>query len=138
MDLAGWVSISINAVLLAAFYFGKKWIETNVETSVQHKFDEKLEATKSDLRAKEADISALRDMVLSGSAQRRALLDNRRLVAVERVWAAVGKLAPFVMASASMARIKFDVAARYAPTDPNFRKIFDAMLIGKQSIRRNG
>jgi hypothetical protein len=66
-------------------------------------------------------------MVLSGSAQRRALLDNRRLVAVERVWAAVGKLAPFVMASASMARIKFDVAARYAPTDPNFRKIFDAI-----------
>jgi hypothetical protein len=127
MDLAGWISTSINVVLLASFYFGKKWIETNVERSVRHKFDEKLEATKSDLRAKEAEISALRDMVLSGSAQRRALLDNRRLVAVERIWANVGKLAPFTMASAAMATISFDAAARRVPNDPNLRKFFDVI-----------
>jgi hypothetical protein len=135
MNLAVLVSALINLAVLAAFYFAKRWIEASVERSVQHKFDEKLEATKSDLRAREAEISSLRDMVLSGSAQRRALLDNRRLLAVERVWAAVGKLAPFVMLSASMAHIKFDVAARYAPTNPNLRKVFD--LLANPSLMEN-
>jgi hypothetical protein len=39
-----------------------------------------------------------------GTAQRRALLDKRRIEAVERVWAATNRLAPFATASAAMTR----------------------------------
>jgi hypothetical protein len=102
MDWGLWVSVSINVLILAAFLAGRKWIEASVEKSIQHRLDEKLEATKSDLRAKEAEISALREMVLSGTAQRRALLDKRKLEAVERIWASLTRLAPFVAVSRSM------------------------------------
>ncbi len=135
MLLAAWIPTAISAALLAAFYFVRKWIEANVEKSVQHTFDQKLEVTKSDLRAKEAEISALRDMVLSGRAQRNALLDKRRIEAVERIWAAVGRLAPFLMTSASMAVVEFDVAAKDIPRNPNLRTFFsriaDPSLVDK-------
>jgi hypothetical protein len=124
MDIAGWISLAINGAFLVLFFVGRKLIETNVTKSVEHKFDTKLEATKSDLRAKETEISALLDMVLSGRTQRQALLDKRKIEAVEAIWVAVGKLAPFALASASMARIKFDKAAEKAPRDPNLRKFF--------------
>ena len=71
-----------------------------ITKGVQHEFDVKLEkirATlkaseeelKSDLREKEAEIGILRNTVLSGSASRQALLDKRRLEAVEKIWTAV-------------------------------------------------
>jgi hypothetical protein len=136
MDLAGWISVAINVLILALVLGGRKWIEASVEKRVQHKFDQKLEAAKTelrkneeafkgDLRAKEAEISALRDAVLSGREQRQALLDKRRIEAVERIWEAAGRLAPFHLASATMARINFDEAAKRAPRRPELRNFFN-------------
>jgi hypothetical protein len=47
-----------------------------------HKSDD---AFKSELRSKEAEIAALRDGILSRRMQRQALLDKRRMEAVEKV-----------------------------------------------------
>jgi hypothetical protein len=125
MGIAGWISVAVNGAFLVLYFVGRKWIEVNVTKSVEYKFDTKLEATKSDLRAKETEISALRDMVLSGRTQRQALLDKRRIEAVEAIWVVVGKLAPFVFASATMARIDFAKAAKRAHDEPNLRQFFN-------------
>ena len=108
-----------------SFFVGKKWIESNVEKSVEHKFAKQLADLNSNLRLKEFEIAALRDGVLSGRAQRQALMDKRRIEAVEHVWERVGKLAPFEMTSATMARINFDAAGRRTPYEPNLRKLFE-------------
>lgn len=135
MDLAGWIPTLISLAVLASLIAGRKWIESKIEKSVQHQFDTKLEATKSDLRAKEAQLSALLDTVLSGTAQRQALLDKRRIEAVERIWAATNQMAPFLTVSAVMAHINFDVAAKESPGRPNARQLFN--MIAPPSLVEN-
>lgn len=135
-----WTSLIPTAVLALALYLGRSWIKAGIEKSVQHGFDTKIETLraelrsneekfKSELRTKESEISALRDGVLSGRANRQALLDARRIEAVEHVWKAVVELAPYKFVSASMAVVKFDAIAEEVPRNPNARKIFE--IIGK-------
>lgn len=130
----------ITAGLAILIFTAKHKIKAEIERSVQHKFDAKIETLrgdlrkneeefKSELRLKETEISALRDGVLGGRVNRQAMLDKRRLEAVERVWAAVAELAPFKAISASMAVINFDAASKQSPHEPTLRKFFE--IIGK-------
>jgi hypothetical protein len=135
MDWGLWISVTINLVVLGVLVAGRKSIEAGIEKTIQHRFDQKLAITNSDLRAKEAEIAALREMVLGGRAQRQALLDRRKLEAVERVWASLTGLAPLVMVARSMASINFDEAAKRAPNEPKLRQMFD--MIAKPSLLDN-
>jgi hypothetical protein len=125
VDLVEWIPTVISAATLVSVIAGRKWIEANIEKRVQHQFDTKLESTRSQLRAREAQISALRDMVLNGTAQRQGLLDKRRIDAVERIWAATNRLAPFAAVSASMASINFDAASKRTPHEEKLRQFFN-------------
>jgi hypothetical protein len=132
MDWGLLISLGVNVLIAVALLAGKKSIEAGIEKSIQHRLDERLEATKSDLRAKEAEISALREMVLSGTAQRKALVDKRKLEAVERIWASLTRLAPFVAVSRSMRSINLAHAAKRTPQEPKLRHFFD--VIAKPSL----
>lgn len=138
MEWTAWIPTAIAAFLVLLVFVGKHSIKAEIEKSVQHKFDAKIETLraeirkneeefKSELRLKETEISALRDGVLGGRVNRQAMLDKRRLEAVERVWAAVTELAPFKFASATMSNIKFDAAAKEASRDPKVRLLFKTM-----------
>lgn len=135
----GWptiILILLNLSLVIGIFFGRNWLKANIENSVRHKFDERIEGIrtelrkseeklKSELRSKELEISTLRDVVLSGRANRQALFDKRQMEAVERLWAAFIALNPYKTVSASMSRIKLERAAERAPHEPNLRKFFE-------------
>lgn len=135
MDFSTWIP---TAVLVAMLFFARNWIKARIESSVRNEFDSKLETLrtelrkseetfKSELRSKESEISALRDGVLSGRLNRQALLDKRRMDAVEKLWKAVVDLAPYKFLSSTMAIVKFDEASKEASRNPNFRKIFEML-----------
>jgi hypothetical protein len=143
MEWTTWIPTAVLSVLI---FLGRNWIKASIGKGVEHKFNTKIETLraelrkneeefKSELRTKETQISALRDGVLSGRANRQALVDKRRIEAVERVWKAVIELAPFKIISATMAAIKFDEAAKATPTDPNVRKLFG--IIGNTQTNDN-
>jgi len=111
-------------------------ITTRLTKSVQYEFDKKLEvlrtdqrkseeAFKADLRAKDAQIDLLRSGAISSLASRQAVLDKRRIEAVDQLWSAIVELAPAKVASAWMAHIKFDAAAKEAAKNLRFRKLFE-------------
>jgi hypothetical protein len=88
-DLLSILSICISVGIPIAIFIARNWLVAWISNSVQHRFNveiEKLRAElrkneerfKSDLREKEAEISTLRNSVLSGSTSRQALLDKRR------------------------------------------------------------
>ena len=140
MEWIAWIPTAIAAVLACTVFIAKHRIKAEIERSVQHKFDAKIETLraelrrneeefKSELRLKETVITALRDGVLSGRANRQALLDKRRLEAVERVWVAVTEFTAFKYVSALMANIKFDAAAEEASRNPSARLAFQTMGI---------
>ncbi len=127
-DLLEWIPAIITVLMAIGVFAGKNWLKARIERSVQHTFDLKLEniradlraseeRLKSDLRTKETEISALRDGILSGRAQRQALLDQRRLEAVERIWTRVSTgLGAYKSIATMMGIVNFDAAAKRTPT----------------------
>lgn len=122
-------------VFLIAAYFGRQWFVERIKRGVQHQFDEKIEELRSTLRrsedqfkarllGKEAEISSLRTWVLGGAANRRALLDKRRLDAVERVWTTVIDMSPLKHIASIMMRIDFKETAKHAGK-PEVQKFLD-------------
>jgi hypothetical protein len=127
MSTIDWVTVaalSIYGILLFLNFVFTKW----TEKSIQHRFDEKLESLKHDLRTKEAEISALLEGVLSGRANRQALLDKRRLEAVEKIWAAVIALGPAKALSKAMSIIKYDAVAKEISKDPKHLELIEKFL----------
>jgi hypothetical protein len=132
------IALVMSASGLAALA-ARVWIKSSVEKSVQHKFDARIETVraefrsneeklKSELRAREDELSVIREKVLSGRANRDALVDARRLKAVERAWGSVTALASFKAISGSMAVIKLSEASKAAPIDAKVRKIFEIIV----------
>src|SRR5262249_50537024 len=138
MSTMDWVTVVAlliyGAFLIAQFVF-TRWAERRI----QYGFDAKIENLraelrqneerfKHDLRTKEGEISALREGVLSGRANRQALLDKRRLEAVEKIWTAVIALGPAKALSATMSIIKYDAVAREISKDPKARELIEMLL----------
>lgn len=116
----------------------RAYIRAVAEKSVQHSYDARLESLKgeirqseerlkSELRNNESEIAALRDGALGGRASRLAMLDKRRLEAVERLWRAVTELAPLKGLAATLGVIKFEESAKLAARNANAREMFKAM-----------
>lgn len=137
MTFIDWiVSTFSSAGLIAALgWLLRSVIETRLRASVQHEFDEKLEAFrtdlrkteeafKADLRAKESEIEALRSGALSGLINRQVVLEKRRVEAIEQLWDAVEKLAPLKMPAYMMASVKYEDALKRVEQDRNARTFF--------------
>lgn len=88
MSWADWVPALTSSTVLGVlgFVLGTAY-KAQVETSVQHSFDKKLEGLRSTIRRSDEQISALQSGALSALTSRQANLDRRRLEAVELLWA---------------------------------------------------
>ena len=138
MDWLGLLALVLYLGTLVGVFAGRNWLQAWVQRWATHGFDTKLEQLraelrakeeelKSDLRVKESEITALRDGVLSGRTQREALIDKRRIEAVDGLWQAYMALAPLVMSSALMTSIKFDAAAAASARNPKARELFETL-----------
>ncbi|NKE72809.1 hypothetical protein [Candidatus Manganitrophus noduliformans] len=142
MELIPWFpALTTTGLLAAALWLGRNLIATRLTKSVEHEFNTKLETLraqlrdseerlKAELRAKEAEISALRSGALSALASRQAALDKRRLEAVDQLWSSVSALAPARALAATMSVIKFETAAPLAEKDPKTRQFFEMIGAG--------
>jgi hypothetical protein len=117
-DTIAWLALGLSLLWPVAVFAGRNWLKVRIERGVQHNFDVKMEGlrtelreneerTKSRLRDREAEISALRGAVLTGSAGRQSLLDKRRFEAVEKIWTAVNDFAHLRLLSEMMAHLDF-------------------------------
>lgn len=136
MELMDWFpAITTTSLFAAALWFGQNLIRTRLTNSVAHEFNAKLEELraqlregeerfKADLRAKEAEIAALRGGAMTALASRQVAVDKRRLEAIDQLWSAVNALAPARAISAMMSSIKFEAAAKESEKDPKVREFF--------------
>jgi len=142
-DWQFWLLLLLYLGTPVVIFIGRNWIKARIEGSVRAGFEAKLETLRSDLRrseeelkselrSKEAQITALRDGILSGRAQRQALVDKRRLEAIDGLWAAFNALVPFTMVSRFMAVVNFDVAAKEVNQHPNAQQFFRMIAGGDQ------
>ncbi len=141
-----WLPTILSGIFLIGMLIVEKWTEGRIK----HEFDQKLarmaaelrksEAQfKAELRSRETEISSLRDSVLSGRANRQALLDKRRFEAVEKIWTAVNDLAQLKGLSAAMAVVNFKAVAKDAedPKIQQFLSLVGATAPAQDALPRN-
>lgn len=134
MSIADWVpALSTAAGLGFVGWLLRNWISTRLAKSVGFEFDRKLELLKAehraseewlraDLRAKEAEIAALRAGAMTALSNRQIAIDKRRLDAIDQLWAAVLSLSKARGVSLMMSTLKFEAVAERAETDPKMRE----------------
>ncbi len=114
-------------------------IKTFIEKKIQHGFDERLESMraefrrseellKSELRLREAERSVLHSTIMSGRNQRQALLDKRRIEAVEQLWVSTMALAPYKNLAVTMSIINFVNTAERIKKDPQLKQFINSLL----------
>ncbi len=131
-DLLTILSFVVSGVI-GLLYLGLK---TRVVEAVKHEFESSLEnlrsdyrnseeTLKSDLRSKESQISLLKETILSRGSRRDALLDERRIKAVDNLWAAVIAYNSYRIGAMSLSVINFEKAAERAVYDKKIQQFFD-------------
>jgi hypothetical protein len=128
MQWVSLISTILSWIFIAALFFGRKFVEAEIENRVEHRFNERLERLRAELQTKANEIAALREGVFSGRMQRQALLDKRRMEAVERAWASAVAISSLKTAASLVSMIKFDVAAREAAGNAQFRDVMKVFL----------
>ena len=129
MDLATAIAleilsaISVPALISIAVFLGGTWIKAEIDGRVRHSYDLQLEELRAALsrqaderraenQARDGQLHALRDTALSAMSSRHAALDQRRLIAAERLWAAVAAQAPAKAALRMVAPLNMDEVFR--------------------------
>ncbi len=142
MDFISWIpALTTTSLFGALIWLCREFISTRLTRSVQHEFDRKLakvradfqaaeEQLKSELREKEAAITALRGGALSTLASRQVAIDKRRLKAIDQLWCAFNSLAPARGITTSISFFKFDVTAKQAVHDDRLRSFFETIGSG--------
>ena len=121
-----------------ALWLGRKFIAIRLVKSVEHKFNEELEAVRAEFRNKEKELKAslqerqneitdLRSGALTAMASRQMALDKRRLESVDQLWSSMIALSGARNISSLMAGVNFDIAAEEATRNPKVREAFTMM-----------
>lgn len=98
-----------------------------VEKSVTSRFEREMEAVRSDLRLKESKITALQSAALNGRAGRQALMDTRRIEAVDTLWRDVIRLNPFLWSTRMTEILKLDAIAERVNSEPNVKTFIETL-----------
>jgi O6-methylguanine-DNA--protein-cysteine methyltransferase len=140
MQIIDWLLTisSSSAVTVFVLWLARSLIVTRLTKSVQHEFDQKIEVVRSELRkselafqanirASDAQLEALRSGALSGMTARQALVDKRRIEAVDQLWEGVRAIAPGKTAVMMVSVINYEAMAKTAFKDAKAAAVFGAM-----------
>jgi len=132
--LAGPVIIMLAVIAWAV----RIWIKATIERGTQAAFDRGLEQLRSDLRVREASLASLQNAVLQDRGGQAAVLDKRRIEALEAVWAETVRLRPAMMSVTNMRLLRYDVLEQRAPKEPKLREMLSLLQgDGKMSLFQN-
>lgn len=134
-----WLPVAANFLLLlftpVAAFFLKVRIEASVRASVERQ-NEVLrselraneERLKSELRAKEAEFSSTLDKVLNRVGTRQALIDERRLKAVEAIWTSLKIARQFKGIASTLGILNLPAVSAESLRNPRMREFAAAFL----------
>jgi hypothetical protein len=124
--ISPWIpSVVMTALISLAAWIGlPKLLAGAIDRAVQHKLDERLERIRAEIRSAETSIDALRTSALSGVTARQTMLDTRKLVAVERLWAALISMSSAKSVAVMTGSVKLDELLRRSNgTDSQARSV---------------
>lgn len=144
MDLTEFVAwipsiTTATAISILTFIF-RNWFIVRITSSVKHEYDAKLEVIKSELKtteqdllfkleARDGELQALKSGALSNLSQRQAVLYEKQIEAVERIWSVISLTSILKIIPAMMSTFKMDEISKAIATNSNLQEMFK--MIGK-------
>lgn len=127
-QLSNWIPALTTTTLFAGVvWLARSLILTRLTNSVKNEFDTKLEILRSELKAKETQIEALRSGAMSGLITRQGVLYQRKIEAIDQIWSAVKELEKAKHISATLATLKFEECAKESVRNPQFRSFIETI-----------
>jgi len=120
-----WIpALTTTSLFAGALWLARSIIVTRLRKSVQHEFDEKLEAIKSELKTKEAQIESLRNGAMSGLITRQGALYQRKLEAIDQIWASVKELEKGKYTSVTLGALNVEECMKQSGKSENLKEFF--------------
>lgn len=142
MTIWDWVpAISTTTLVSALVWLSRNLILNRLQKSVQHEFDRKIEAVRSDfrkaeeefkteLKGKADEIAILRSGAIGALSARLVTVEKRRLEAIDQLWAAFCEQGKAGLVTRMMSVFDFEKAAKKAQEDPKFRQFVEQLGMG--------
>jgi len=142
VQLIEWIpAVTTTGLLSLVLWLSRTWIKVRLTSSVQHEFDKRLEELKAEFRVAEksleanlakrsAELEALRSGALSGITQRRALLDKRRVEAIDQLWGALVRNHSARNLAMTMSALKLEELAKLVTKDHRIREFVKMSGVG--------
>lgn len=118
-------------IAFAVLYYFRDQLTTYLHSRIKHKFNRELETLRSELARDRETLQALRVGALGVRAQRQSIIDQRRVEAVDQLWAAVKELNKLRWICGAMASVKWPEAAEMAATDVRAQRMFQTIAGNK-------
>jgi hypothetical protein len=124
-----WLFWALPFIVAATIWGARIWAKSFIEGRVKLSVDTEIEQLRSQLRQRETEIASLRDGVLSGRANRAAMIDKRRLDAIDQLWCAFVRLTKLKGPAMSLSMLKMEAVVKRAPTDKQFQQVLGMMMM---------
>lgn len=124
-----WLFWALPFIVAATIWGARIWAKSFIEGRVKLSVDTEIEQLRSQLRQRETEMASLRDGVLSGRANRAAMIDKRRLDAIDQLWCAFVRLTKLKGPAMSLSMLKIEAVAKRAPTDKQFQQVLGMMMM---------
>lgn len=126
-SLSVWVpALGTTGAFALVVWLARNLIANRLTKSVQHEFDVKLAAIQSTLREREAELSAVRQTVLSAMASNQGILDKRRFEAVDHLWEGFLSVRKLLWAVHVLSVLKVDVISQEVK-NPNVQAFLEVI-----------
>jgi hypothetical protein len=137
-ELIAWLPTILTLLAVGGLYVTRIATKAQIERSIEFKFNTKLEKWRSELRisedtfkdqlaSKASEIAVLREAVFGGRATRRALVEKRRMVAIDGLWEEFIKLRRYLFAASLMDIFTIESIAKQVARNPEFKKFFETI-----------
>lgn len=138
-EFVAWIpSIGIATAISILTYVFRNWFIVRITSSVKHEYNAKLEVVKSELKATEqellfklkvrdGELQALKSGALSNMSQRQAVLYEKQVEAVERIWFVISLTSTLKIIPAMLSSFKMDEVSKAISTNPNLQEMFKMM-----------
>lgn len=108
----GFISLILNLVWIICIWFSRNFIREYFIKSIQNKFDEKLEKTRSELRHNENEISDIRKTILNNISSKSEAIWMRKIKAIDNLWNSFVELkANYISVVDMLSRLNIDELA---------------------------
>ena len=138
--LENWVSTLSTATLFAVvLWLSRNWLIARLKSSIKFEYDARLEDLRAELKRKESelenqirrreqDINDLRQTAIAALQNRETAVSDRRIAAVDQLWASVIAMRKARASLQMMSVLKFEAVSEEIERDANLQQVMSVMF----------